>query len=179
MEVRFLDCRTVSHAQLAQWEQWLAPEKQQRLARLPEKKRLQSLCGDGLAREMLSRLLGTAPQEVTFTYTDTGKPLVEGAYFNVSHSGDMVGCAVSAGPVGLDIERIRPVSQRLRRALPQSTDSDEAFFRLWTKREALLKCCGESVARWRAEELSEDGYQFSYPFTAEDYVAAICEKRED
>ena len=179
MEVRFLNVHTVTDEQLTRWENWLSPQKRQRLECLPPQKRLQSLCGDGLAREMLSRLLGTAPQEVTFTYTDTGKPLVEGAYFNVSHSGDMVGCAVSHRPVGLDIERVRPVSQRLRHALPQSTDSDEAFFRLWTKREALLKCCGESVARWRAEELSEDGYQFSYPFTAEDYVAAICEKRED
>ena len=58
MDVRFLDVNTVPPEQLALWERWLAADKRRRLERLPEKARLLSLCGDGLAREMLARKLG-------------------------------------------------------------------------------------------------------------------------
>ena len=109
MEVRFLDVQTVSAEQLALWESWLAPEKRQRLERMDSQKRLQSLCADALARQILAEMLHVAPQEIAFTYTENGKPLVNGAYFSISHSGDLVGCAVAEYPVGLDLEQIRHI----------------------------------------------------------------------
>ncbi len=179
MEVRFLNVHTVTDEQLIRWESWLSSQKRQRLDRMPPKKRLQSLCGDGLAREMLSCVLGTAPQDVHFAVSETGKPLVDGAYFSVSHSGDMVGCAVSHRPVGLDMECVRPVPQRLRRALEQEDRTDAEFFRLWTKREALLKCRGETIAQWKTTGLWEDSYSFVHPIAAPGYEATVCEPIED
>lgn len=176
MEVRFLDVQTVSAEQLALWESWLAPEKRQRLERMDSQKRLQSLCADALARQILAQMLHVAPQEIAFTYTENGKPLVNGAYFSISHSGDLVGCAVAEYPVGLDLEQIRTAPQRLYRAMGMEGESDEAFFRRWTKREALLKCRGETIAQWRSEERQE-GYAFTEPEVPAGYCACICEEK--
>ena len=174
MNVRFLNVNTVSAERLVLWESWLAADKRQRMDRLPEKSRLLSLCGDGLAREMLAEVLSLAPQEIAFTYTENGKPLTDGAFFSVSHSGDVVACAVSDREVGLDLERIRPVPTRLGRAL-EGWQTPEEFWRMWVCREAAIKCRGGTLARWRREDATD--LVFSDPAAPEGYVAAICEKK--
>lgn len=176
MEVRFLNVQTVTKEQLHLWESWLSPEKRTRLAKMEEQRRLQSLCGDALARQMLSSVLNIAPQEIIFTYTENGKPVVDGAYFSISHSGELVGCVVAERPVGLDVEQIRNAPQRLRRAMGAEGESDEVFFRRWTKREALIKCRGETIARWMDQSLGEEGYTFFSPEVPASYCAAICEE---
>ena len=173
MDVRFLDVNTVPPEQLALWERWLAADKRRRLERLPEKARLLSLCGDGLAREMLARKLGIAPEELTFTYTASGKPLTQGAYFSISHSGTLVGCVVSDGEVGLDVEYIRDVPQRLGRAL-DGWQTPEDFWHLWTRREAAIKCRGGTLGQWRRED--GEGLSFACPVVPQGYAAAVCEK---
>ena len=177
MEVRFLDWQAVSDEQLTLWEGWLSPEKRQRLEKLPPEKRLASLCGDALARQMLSQTLGIAPQNISFTYAKNGKPLMDGAYFSISHSGDLVGCVVSERPVGLDVERIRTAPTRLRREMDCEGKSDAEFFRLWTKREALIKCCGKTVANWRSVAAQQENYTFSVPEVPEGYCACICQEK--
>lgn len=175
MNVRFLDVNTVAPDRLSLWESWLAAEKRQRIDRLPEKKRLQSLCADGLAREMLAQKLGLAPEAIVFTENENGKPLTDGAFFSVSHSGNIVGCAVWDREVGLDMERIRPVPTRLGRALKGKWQTEEEFWLLWTRREAALKCRGGVLGQWRQER--EEEYTFTHPIAPEGYVATICEKK--
>ena len=174
MDVRFLDVNTAAPEQLARWEQWLAPEKRQRIDRLPPKQRLLSVCGDGLAREMLSEMLGIAPAAIVFTENENGKPVTDGAFFSISHSGSLVACAVSDCPVGLDIERIRPVPERLGRAL-QPWERTADFWRLWTRREAALKCRGDGLGAWKRS--GEEGVTFSAITAPLGYVAAVCEEK--
>lgn len=173
MDVRFLDVNTVSPEQLALWESWLTAGKRQRISRLPEKRRLLSLCGDGLAREALGEALCLAPEDVVITEGENGKPLTAGVFFSISHSGDVVGCAVSDREVGLDLEQIRPVPARLGRAL-ERWQTPEEFWRIWVCREAAIKCCGGKLAQWRREPL--EGLVFRHPVAPEGYVAVICEK---
>lgn len=77
---------------------------------------------------------------------NNGKPMTNGCYFNISHSHGLVACAVAEVSVGIDVEKIRPVSPRLLRILSpaerESVRCDEDFFRLWTLKEALIKCRG-------------------------------------
>jgi 4'-phosphopantetheinyl transferase len=70
--------------------------------------------------------------------------------FNLSHAGSLVACAVTdAGRVGIDCEHIRPVNAAalMRRILsgnertPSGIDV-QAFFRLWTQKEAVIKAEG-------------------------------------
>lgn len=170
MTVRFLNVNTASPEQLACWESWLTEEKRRRLACMPEKSRRLSLCGDGLAREMLGEVLHIAPERVVFTYTETGKPQTPGAFFSVSHSGDVVACAVSDREVGLDVEAIRPVPPRLADVAP-----GVEFWLFWTRREAAIKCRGGTLGQWK-EETVEDGLIFTPIEAPEGYAAAVCEK---
>jgi 4'-phosphopantetheinyl transferase len=118
---------------------------------------------------MLGEVLHTAPERIVFTYTESGKPQTQGAFFSVSHSGDVVACAVSDREVGLDVEQLRPVPQRLAEAA-----AGEDFWQLWTRREAAIKCRGGTLGQWKREV--EDGLFFTFPEVPEGYVAALCEK---
>lgn len=95
--------------------------------------------------------------------------------FNISHSGDFVLVAVvDDGEVGCDIELIRERRGYLKLAqqvfsepeytwlLAQpSTQRCEAFWLLWTVREAILKQRGASV--WQMSELAIDPVTLTLP----------------
>ncbi|MFM8232186.1 MAG: 4'-phosphopantetheinyl transferase family protein, partial [Chthoniobacterales bacterium] len=79
---------------------------------------------------------------------------------NVSHSGDYVAVAVGRGQIGVDLEQIRPVREmesiveryfhRDEAVAWRSLDAslrEEAFFVLWSAREAAMKCVGLGLAR--------------------------------
>ena len=126
---------------------------------------------------LLAELLGMEQEELErrLVYGPHGKPeLPDGPAFSVSHSGRywavLISYDESAGgkpSVGLDIQVSVPASYesiakrffREEEAALVTAASDEearreAFFRLWTKREALLKAAGESVFR-RTEALTD------------------------
>lgn len=79
--------------------------------------------------------------------------MTNGCYFNISHSHGLVACAVAEVPVGIDVEKIRPVPPRLLRILSPAEREyvrcDEDFFRLWTLKEALIKCRGGVLGQIR------------------------------
>ena len=54
--------------------------------------------------------------------------------FNLSHSHGAAVCALHHLPVGIDVERLRTPPKRLAGGM-----TDEAFFRLWTAKEATIK----------------------------------------
>jgi len=89
-------------------------------------------------------------------YGENGKPEVRGLYFNLSHSDEMVICAVSEKLVGCDIERIDKVRNGIAeryftkkeiRYLDrfQGEEKKEEFYRLWTMKESYLKMTGEGI----------------------------------
>ena len=89
---------------------------------------------------------------------ENGKPECEGVYFNLSHSADMVLCAISDAPVGCDIEKVtaapmevaeRYFSANERRYISAAETVEEKnrrFFRLWTIKESYMKMTGEGVS---------------------------------
>jgi len=70
--------------------------------------------------------------------------------FSISHSGDMVVCALTQnGQIGIDTEKLRPVSIRSFSHFLSTSEclatgeSSDAFIDLWTCKEAVLKGCGD------------------------------------
>ena len=83
----------------------------------------------------------------------SGKPFLLGAhmpFFNLSHSGNFVGCAVHDQEIGLDIQEItEPRDSLIRRVCTQdelaSLKSSQDFCRIWTMKESAVKLTGEGI----------------------------------
>ena len=119
---------------------------------------------DDFKRRVLSRYAPVAPCDWQFTANEQGKPALaettQALDFNLSHSGDWLACAVTAGtPVGVDLEYCNPhrVTMKLARRFfhPQEVaalqDCSEAvqqdrFYDYWTLKEAAVKARGLALA---------------------------------
>jgi len=110
-------------------------------------------------RKILAALLGVNPKSLVFNVNEWGKPSLCHPCcdldFNISHSANRILIAVSsAGPVGVDIEKILPeppyevaliaFSQNERAALERlpAARRGNVFYDLWTRKEALVKAMG-------------------------------------
>ncbi len=158
---------TVEFAPLSAAQEWrsLLGEKEQvkaaEIANTAMRARFE--IGRGLRRKMLADATGLPPEEITFVESEEGKPRALNAAgwdFNVSHSGDFVVVAVGKGQVGVDLEQVRPVREMEsivdRYFHPDEAVAwrslapglrEEAFFVLWSAREAAMKCVGLGLAR--------------------------------
>lgn len=115
-------------------------------------------------RRILGGLLGRPAGGLEFAVGDRGKPMLPAyphLHFNLSHSGSLMALAVTgAGPVGVDVERtdttrrlddlvdryFAPGEAAAFRALAEPL-RPEAFFDLWTRKEAFIKVTGEGMSR--------------------------------
>jgi len=146
----------------------LAPAEQYRADRFRfERDRRRFVTARGLLRVILGRYLDLKPSHLRFVYGDHGKPalapasVAKGLQFNLSHAHALALVAVSRDrQLGIDLEYIRPiqdVEQIAGRILsPQEkgawralagTEKLDAFFGLWTCKEAYTKAKGEGLAR--------------------------------
>jgi 4'-phosphopantetheinyl transferase len=130
--------------------------------------RARFIAGRGQLRTILGKYLGIAPSELKFAYGPHGKPELagkeadSGLRFNLAHCENLALIAVTDGQrIGVDLERIRvmpdvgdlvsrffsaPESAAFH-ALPEAQKPD-AFFNLWTRKEAWLKASGEGISRY-------------------------------
>ncbi len=120
----------------------------------PEDKRLR-LCA-GLALDACLKKVGLSAG-APVVRTAHGQPMLRrhpGWRFSLSHSGEYAVCVLDDAPVGIDIEQLRPVQAlplakrfftpdeaALLEAMPEQERQD-AFFRLWTAKESVLKAQG-------------------------------------
>ena len=104
----------------------------------------------------------TGSATLRFGYRAAGKPYLidhPKLHFNISHSEDYaLVAATRAGEIGIDIERQRPMhdmdsiarvafTEAERAALIgcPSGDRSAVFYRIWTRKEALLKASGDGL----------------------------------
>ncbi len=82
-----------------------------------------------------------------------GAPIaISGIYWSLTHKPGYVAGVAAEGPVGIDLEAIRPVRPALFYKVTDETErqldeaSDALFFRFWTAKEAVLKAVGAGLA---------------------------------
>lgn len=191
MTFRILDSREASEGQLSLWLSEMEPEKREKTAAMGGEAKAARICADHLARTMVKEASGA--KEVRFSCDRLGKPYAVDlpVQFNLSHSGPYALCAVSARPVGADIQVLRPVKDALIRRVcsPEEVDylcwqgdrslQTARFIQLWTVKEALLKCCGTGIRRELRTvntvingNLSVSGYGL-YTRLCEDYAFSV------
>jgi 4'-phosphopantetheinyl transferase len=152
----------------------LAPDEQVRAARFvrARDRRRFARCRAAL-REILGCLLGRPPGSLRFRAGGQGKPELDpqeltkdqtdrrhALRFNVSHTGELALIAVCRGrELGVDLERVRPIleAQSIVASFFSMAEAAEfasiaedaralAFFRGWTRKEAILKGLGVGLA---------------------------------
>lgn len=96
--------------------------------------------------------------EGALRYDGNGKPHVNGVEISISHTARYALCAISDGevPIGLDAEDIvGRLKEDRRRAMAErwfsaderaeAVKSEEAFYRIWTRKEAYVKRMGTGL----------------------------------
>lgn len=110
-------------------------------------------------RALLGAHLGRDPRELVFVENEFGKPRLADrpdVHFSLSHSQDRALLAVSEGlEIGADLEGVRSVDHLglARRyfhrnevaAIERHADPQQAFFRIWTLKEAVVKALGTGL----------------------------------
>lgn len=121
--------------------------------------RARFIAGRCFLRRALAQALGASPSAVRLHVGPHGKPSVVGLHFNLSHSEGRALLALCAThPVGIDLEVLREV-EALQLAAAQFAPAELealaalegaerrlAFFRVWTRKEAVLKATGLGIS---------------------------------
>ena len=155
----------------------LPPERQERLLRIKQsEKRREPLCAYLILRHALweqYRWRELPPIRLT----SLGKPYFPDfpeVHFNLSHTIGAVLVALSGEPVGVDIEHIRPVSERAMRRLADVT-TERAFFQSWVRREARVKRTGSGIVTMMRTEAPLNRGEFYYEVDAfHGYAAGVA-----
>jgi len=145
---------------------------------------------------LAQKYLQLEEKEIIFEKDKNGKPFLKGVenfYFNISHSDRYVVCAVSDEPVGVDVEKIRPVKLRLadrffteqERRYVYNAENEasqyQRFFEIWTRKEAFVKMDGRGL-RIPLDSFDvltpEEGVSYLCVHQDEEMICHICTKKE-
>lgn len=155
------------------FEDMLAAEERLRAARyMAETVRLRFVLARGMLRQVLAGYMDIIPNALRLAYSLRGKPFIPGSdlRFNLSHADGMIVLAISSGfEVGVDVERVRLMPEMATVArdnfslyeqaslwsLPQ-VDQLPAFFRIWTRKEAVVKALGDGFASFGQFDVNHD-----------------------
>ena len=145
-------------------------------------------------RERLADYLGERADRLTFSYDAHGKPRLARAagdpplFFNASHSHEVALYAIApVDRIGIDVEHVRPmtdldaIARRFFSAPEQSAlaalDGEArtaAFFRCWTRKEALLKALGGGVTLLPLDRVDVSDWSLHDLRAPEGYAAAVA-----
>lgn len=152
--------------------------------------------GRAALRRAVGEACNQAPASLVLITTEKGKPMLPGGPdFNLSHSGPLALFAIADFPVGVDVEAVRGVEDGIAAMVfnteeqaewAASPDRQAAFFRGWTRKEAVVKAKAGSLADVLSFRVSlghkpvlwgEDGWQLTDVAVPRGYAAALAAPR--
>lgn len=131
----------------------------------------------------LAKLLGSLDG---LYFNENGKPLIEGRYFNMSHSGSYLCIALSDRQIGVDIQCLIDYDEKLvnhicseeeKTKLESCQNKSKELTRLWCIKESIIKCEGGSLACNLKKINENEKYSISTSFK-DKFCIAICEKKD-
>lgn len=194
------DIRDLSETEYNKWFSLMNEEKQKKVNRFHyEDDQKRTVAGEMLARKAVAEWCNISAEEITFGKNEHGKPFAENlnVQFNISHSGNMIVCAVDDKPIGIDVEQIRSVNLKIAKRIytedelrylfgydPAEDDFNKSpcdemlvrFFELWTAKEAYLKCIGTGII----DNMSTLSFEREKIYTEKykNYIISVCKKTE-
>lgn len=174
--------RPLTERETAVMLEMLPSERRERVLRMkqPEKRR-EVLCAYLILRLALREQyhLRQLPE---IRLSPQGKPYFPeypAVHFNLSHTSGAVLVGLSDQPLGVDIEKIRPVSRRAMHRLADVT-TEEAFFRSWVRREARVKRSGDGIGTMMRAETPLQYGEFYYELdTFPGYAAGVATRSRE
>ena len=161
------------------------------------------VCGRGLIKTTLAKMLFCKAEDVTLKATSNGRLEIDHPFsslsFNISHSNNFILMGVCDQIIGVDIEYVKDRNfleiakyffSKKEFEILKNIDCDkkrrEIFYYYWTIKEAFIKCNGEKlfdklhdiecVIDANTKSVShnfEQKYQVSTIHVAENYIASI------
>ena len=155
-----------------EYEKWfslMTETKRERVGRYRDATRRKcSVAGEMLVKEYIGKVLNSEPEALIILTNDNGKPYIKDCpiHFNISHCENMLVLAFSDKEIGIDIEKIKPISLNvIKRFFSEAeqkyvlgnsfseTDSDiyntheiaERFYKIYTLKEAICKKSGIGI----------------------------------
>ena len=148
-DVVLLDCRIFQDedCRLAAFQR-VDPARQHKIEAYAAGSDRRLSLGAGLLAAYLLRTHGIDPARLSFA--SDGRPELTGedAFLSLSHAGCFAMAGLSSHPIGVDIEEHQPRQMMIadhfftpdeRDCLARATDQTECFFRLWSRKECMLK----------------------------------------
>jgi 4'-phosphopantetheinyl transferase len=121
---------------------------------------LRSLLGEWMIRTLVRERLGLRGNEIVIETDAFGKPYLSNRgdfHFNIAHSGNWVVCAIAEHPVGIDVEKMRPIEEDVVISVLTKEEHDEYlsksgcerlgyFYEMWTLKESIVKAAGMGLS---------------------------------
>jgi 4'-phosphopantetheinyl transferase len=164
---------------------------------------LRGLFGEVLVRYMISNLFSINNSNIIIDKNAYGKPYIKNShiFFNISHAGDWVVCAISSHDIGIDIEQIEKNRHNISDIAQHFFHEEEyhflqtkseaqwydTFYDLWTLKESYIKWLGIGLSKSLNSfickiqdsriDVIDEGHSFSpffkqYPL--DDYKLSVC-----
>ena len=132
-----------------------------------------------LLADALEKVYGVSLNSLSMQKNEFGKPYFENSdiYFNISHSGSYASLAIGSSEVGIDIQKISDIPDRVMMSFVGKTaDTAEEKTRLWTEYESFSKLIGVGIP---FDKSLKTDCAFKSFFTPSGYVLSVCVKKED
>lgn len=117
--------------------------------------------GAGVLLDNMLRKHGLRERDMRYVEGEHGKPSLEGfpeLFFSLSHSGNLVACAIGEVPLGVDVQTIVAARDSLvnyvmsdsekskLQAIDDTAGRDAYFTQLWTLKESYAKATGKGLS---------------------------------
>lgn len=152
----------------------------------------EALAAEAILNRAVSIALQELPLPLEIYKGEHGKPYLCGGelYFNLSHSGKYVVCALADREVGVDVQQPTRVNEAVIKRffsdeeasyIHAAEDRDRAFAEVWSLKESYIKALGTGIATplssfsvkpegifgWSMRHFLQDGYHFAVCLSGE------------
>ena len=169
MKYFIYNIENLTDAEYEKWFSLMTLEKQNKVSRYKDIYRQKcSVAGEMLVKSYIGNTLNIAPESLIILADKNGKPYIENCpvHFNISHCENILAYTFSKEEIGIDIEKIRPISLAvlkrffskeeqefvLGKAMNEENTEDyntpeilERFYRIYTLKEAICKKSGIGI----------------------------------